>query len=88
MNNKKTIKIICEGKEEWYYVTKLLSFPFYNKESYCFLEPTNAKGNKNIVAKFQDEYAKNRSDIVLIFCDGDNNSKDFQIIKKQISECV
>lgn len=85
---KRSILILCEGQEEWHYIKKLLSFRFYNSDLYSFAEPINVKGNENLFPRFQNEYNKNRYDIILLFCDGDNNSIQFQNIKKQIDENV
>lgn len=85
---KRNVLIICEGLEEWHYIKKLLSFPFYNNELYSFAEPINVKGNENIFPRFQNEYNKGRYDLILIFCDGDNNSLQFQNIKNQIDNNI
>ncbi len=88
IEGKRNILIICEGQEEWHYIKRLLSFPFYNSDLYSFAEPINAKGNENIYPRFQIEYNKGKYDLILIFCDGDNNSKQFQNIKKKINDNI
>ena len=85
VKQKRNILILCEGQEEWFYVKKLLSFPVFNNELYNFAEPINVKGIGNIPPRFQIEYNRGRYDLILIFCDGDNNSSQFQEIKNQIS---
>ena len=80
-----SILIIAEGYEEEAYLKKLLQFPCFPRDKYKFIVK-NANGNGNIAPKYQDEYSKNQYDLILAFCDGDNNSEQFQNIIEDI--CV
>lgn len=80
-----SILIIAEGYEEEAYLKKLLQFPCFPRDKYKFIVK-NANGNGNIAPKYQDEYSKNQYDLILAFCDGDNNSEQFQDIIEDI--CV
>ena len=78
MNRKIHIQILCEGQEEWHYIKRLLSFGLYNSDMYYFSEPINVKTNSQLINRFQIEYAKNKHDIILIFCDVDKDYKNFE----------
>ena len=52
---RKNVLIIAEGYEEKPYIDKILSFPNINKDVYNFGPTVNAKGNGNIVARYQFE---------------------------------
>lgn len=71
------IQIICEGAEEWHYIKRILSFNRYNKSHYCFLEPINAKSNSQLVNRYQNEFSKTKSDLILIYCDVDKDIDSF-----------
>ena len=85
MDRKKSILILCEGYEEWHYINKLLSFGRYNKELYFFPDPINVKSNSRLVPRFQIEYAKDRYDLILIFCDVDKNVDSFYEIVNNLA---
>ena len=53
---------------------------------YYFSKSVNVKGNGNIVAKYQFEVQRGFYDAILIFCDGDNYSKQFIDIVNNIGE--
>ena len=57
---------------------KLLGFPGIFSNVYYFHEPINCKGITNIFPRYQDMFSKNLYELVLIFCDADRNSEDFQ----------
>ena len=79
MNNKKiSVEILCEGLEEQKYIKKLTSFPNIFSNIYSFQEPINCKGITNIFPRYQDVFSRDIYELILIFCDADNNSKDFQ----------
>ena len=80
-----SILIIAEGYEEEAYLKRVLQFSCFNKEKYVF-SVKNANGSGNIAPKYQDEYSRNKYDLIFVFCDGDNNSKNFKQIVKNICE--
>ena len=89
MNDGKIgIKILCEGLEEYKYIKKLLGFPGIFSDVYYFHEPTNCKGITNIFPRYQDLFTKNLYEVILIFCDADRNSKDFQELCSKIDNCM
>lgn len=79
------ICVICEGDEEYEYLSKLISLDVWSKE-YCFyLE--NAEGNGNIPARYQDKYQNGSYELVLIFCDTDRKPYEQYIdIKRKLNE--
>lgn len=89
MNDGKIgIKILCEGLEEYKYIKKLLGFPGIFSDIYYFHEPTNCKGITKIFPRYQDLFSKNLYEVILIFCDADTNSKDFQDLCSKIDNCM
>lgn len=83
-NNKKKICLICEGYEEFDYISKLLELKVWS-DVYDFTL-INAESNGNISARYQDKYQSNNFDIVLAFCDTDRNPHDdFNQIRKKIN---
>jgi hypothetical protein len=82
---KNKICIICEGFEEYEYIEKLLSLDVWNK-CYEFIL-INAKSNGKIPAIYQDLYAKDFYDIILVFCDTDKKPyEDYETIKSKIDK--
>ena len=61
------ILIICEGFEEYDYITKLKECnvwsPAYN------IKPRNAKSIDNLIAIYQNEYQNANYDLIVLFCD-------------------
>ena len=85
VNNKKKICLICEGHEEYDYISRLLSLGVWS-DVYDF-ELVNAESNGNISARYQDRYQSDSYDIVLVFCDTDRKPHhDFELIKKKIND--
>lgn len=83
-NNKKKICLICEGYEEFDYISKLLELNVW-ADVYDFIL-INAESNGNISARYQDKYQSNNFDIVLAFCDTDRKPHDdFNQIRKKIN---
>lgn len=83
-NNKKKICLICEGYEEFDYISKLLELKVW-ADVYDFTL-VNAESNGNISARYQDKYQSNNFDIVLAFCDTDRKPHDdFNQIRKKIN---
>lgn len=79
------ISIICEGPEEYDYMSWLVMLGVWN-EKYNF-DLVNAGGNGNIPSRYQDKYQNNASDIVLVFCDTDKKPyEQYEDIKRKIDE--
>lgn len=85
VNNKKKICLICEGHEEYDYISRLLKLGVWS-DVYDF-ELVNAESNGNISARYQDRYQSDSYDIVLVFCDTDRKPHhDYELIKKKIND--
>ena len=63
------ICIICEGSEEYEYLSRLIALDVWNKKYRFSL--VNADGNGNIPARYQDKFQNNSYDVVFIICDTD-----------------
>lgn len=61
------ILIICEGFEEYDYITKLKECSVWS--SAYNIKHRNAKSIDNIIAIYQNEYQNDNYDLILIFCD-------------------
>ena len=61
------ILIICEGYEEYDYLTKLKSLGVWDDKFSIDIE--NAKSIDNIFARYQYRYANNNYKHILIYCD-------------------
>lgn len=84
-NNKKKICLICEGYEEFDYISKLLELNVWS-DVYDFTL-INAESNGNISARYQDRYQSDNYDIVLVLCDTDRKPHhDFELIRKKIND--
>ena len=84
-NNKKKICLICEGYEEFDYISKLLELKVW-ADVYDFTL-VNAESNGNISARYQDRYQSDNYDIVLVLCDTDRKPHhDFELIRKKIND--
>ena len=83
-NNKKKICLICEGFEEYDYISRLLDLGVWS-DVYDFTL-VNAESNGNISARYQDRYQSDSYDIVLALCDTDRPPHDdFKLIRKKIN---
>ena len=83
-NNKKKICLICEGFEEFDYISRLLDLGVWS-DVYDFTL-VNAESNGNISARYQDRYQSDSYDIVLALCDTDRPPHDdFELIRKKIN---
>lgn len=81
---KKKICLICEGFEEFDYISKLLELKIWS-DVYDF-ELVNAESCGNISARYQDRYQSDNYDIVLVFCDTDRRPEDgFELIRTKIN---
>ena len=63
-NNLHKVCLILEGYEEEYYFNRILEFPCF-KGTYE-IKLINAKTASNIPAIYQQEYSKNKHEIVLV----------------------
>ena len=61
------ILIICEGFEEYDYITKLKECNVWS--SVYNIKPRNAKSINNIIAIYQNEYQNDNYDLIVILCD-------------------
>lgn len=77
------ICIICEGYEEFDYLTKLITLNVFSSQYEFTLR--NAKGNGNVFSLYQYEYNSAYYDFVMVFIDTDvKPNKDYIIIKNKI----
>lgn len=84
ISEKVKICIICEGDEEFDYLTKLKSLDIWNNKYDFSLE--NAGGNGNIPARYQDKYQNGSYDLILIFCDTERKPyEQYDDIKSKIN---
>lgn len=77
-NNLHKVCLILEGYEEEYYFNKILTFPCF-KGTYE-IKLINAKTASNIPAIYQQEYSKNKHEIVLVVCDKDRRPEQYNRI--------
>ena len=70
-SDKHKICIICEGNEEYEYLSRLKDLKVWN-EQYDF-SLVNAGGNGNIPARYQDRYQNGSYEVILVFCDTERN---------------
>lgn len=83
--DKRKICIICEGDEEYDYLTRLIELNVWSNQYIIDLD--NAAGNGNIPARYQDRYQNGSYDIVLVFCDTDKKPyEQYADIKRKINE--
>lgn len=83
-NDKHKICIICEGNEEYGYLSRLKELKVWNQQYEFFL--VNAEGNGNIPARYQDRYQNGADELVLVFCDTEKKPHEqYQDIKRKIN---
>ena len=82
--NKK-ICVICEGNEEFEYLTKLKALQVWGN---CYdVICVNAEGNGNIFARYQDKFQNGSYDMVFVFCDTDRKPyEQYEEIKRKIND--
>lgn len=66
-SERERICIICEGDEEYDYLSRLIELQVWNSRYEVSLE--NAGGNGNIPARYQDRFQNGAYNLVLVFCD-------------------
>ena len=78
-----SICIICEGSEEYDYMSRLKELHVWNKQ--YRIDLVDAKGNGNLPARYQDKYQNGMYDLVLVFCDTDKKPyEQYMEIKAKI----
>lgn len=83
--NKHKICIICEGNEEYQYLSRLKDLEVWNRQYEISL--VNAGGNGNIPARYQDRYQNGTDELVLVFCDTEKKPyEQYEDIKRKINE--
>lgn len=87
MNNGwcRRVCIIAEGYEEKYYLERLRDFNIFNHPLVRVTSIQNAKGIVNVFALFQSVFNSGAFDLIVVFCDGDNNSKQFNSVLDKIN---
>lgn len=85
-NNLHKVCLILEGYEEEYYFKKILEFPCF-KGTYE-IKPINAKTASNIPAIYQQEYSKNKYEIVLVVCDKDRKPEQYEKVMSGIDSIL
>ena len=79
------ICIICEGNEEYEYLSRLKDLKVWN-EQYDF-SLVNAGGNGNIPARYQDRYQNGSYEVILVFCDTEKKPyEQYEDIKRKIND--
>lgn len=82
--SKRKICLICEGYEEYDYLSRLIELDVWS-DVYSF-SLVNAESNGNISARYQDRYQSDFYDIVLAFCDTDRAPHDdYELIRTKIN---
>ena len=80
------ICIICEGYEEYEYLTRLQQIGAWRKDIYA-VDLINAKSNGNLAARYQDRYMSDAYHLVFIFCDTDLTPyADFKLLQDKINK--
>ena len=83
-NTKKKICLICEGFEEYDYISRLVNLGVWS-DVYDFTL-VNAESCGNISARYQDRYQSDNYDIVFAFCDTDRRPEEgFELIRTKIN---
>lgn len=81
----RSICIIAEGNEEKYYLDRLVSFHLFGHPLISIDSIRNAHGISNVFPLFQSIYSSGRYNAIVIFCDGDNNSDQYQNLRYKIN---
>lgn len=84
-SDKRKIRVICEGNEEYAYLERLKELNVWNKQYEISL--VNAGGNGSIPARYQDRYQNGAYELVLVFCDTEKKPcEQYEDIKRKINE--
>ena len=82
MINKKHILIICEGFEEYEYLTKIITLGVWNNYN---IKLINAMSNTSIFSRYQYAYNSDNYDLILIMTDTDRPTyEDFKLLMNKI----
>ena len=82
--DKDKICIICEGDEEFDYLSRLKDLGVWNEKYEISLD--NADGNGNIPARYQDRYQNGSYEMVLVFCDTEKKPyEQYEDINERVS---
>lgn len=85
IKTNKKICIVCEGDEEYSYINKLKQLKLFSKK--LTITTVNADGITNIFSVYSNTYQSDNYDLVIIFCDTDNNPfAQYKDLKKQVKE--
>lgn len=71
IKTNKRICIVCEGDEEYYYLKKLKQIKLFNKK--LTIDLLNANGIDKVFNVYSNAYQRDNYDLVVIFCDTDND---------------
>lgn len=83
--DKNKVCIICEGDEEFDYLSRLKELGVWNEKYEVSLD--NAHGNGNIPARYQDRYQNGSYEVVLVFCDTEKKPyEQYEDIKRKIND--
>lgn len=78
--------LILEGFEEYIYFNRILTFPCF--QGVYDIKIINAKSASNVPAIYQEEFAKNMYEIVLVVCDKDRKPTQFEHIIKSLDQIL
>lgn len=81
-NNLHKVCLILEGYEEELYFDRIKNFPCF--QGNYDIKLINAKTASNIPAIYQQEYSKNKHEIVLVVCDKDRRPEQYEYIMASI----
>ena len=84
LNNKIKLCIVCEGHEEYDYIQTLINLNIFNNK--YDIKPINAGSNSSIFPFYQDLFANQSYDLVLIFCDTDKDTSYYEELKEKINK--
>ena len=84
-NHRHKICIICEGDEEYEYISRLINLAVWDG-TYEII-PRNAHGESKIPPLYTNLYQNDRYELVLVFCDTDKAPhKHYNQVKSKINE--
>ncbi len=78
-----SICILCEGYEEFDYLTRLKDLNIFSKK--YRLDLYNVKSLTSLYPRYTDMYNQNKYHLIIIFCDTERYSQDFQNLKLKIN---
>ncbi len=85
IKTNKRVCIVCEGDEEFAYISKLKQLKVFSNK--LTINPLNADGISKIFDMYSNAYQSDNYDLVVIFCDTDNNPFiQYKDLKKQVKD--